>query len=171
MKPQISVIGNSDATPGQIELARSTGTLIVDHGGRIVCGGMGGVMEAVCEGARSSAHYCAGDTIGILPSSDFAAANTFVDICIPTGIGLARNAIVAAAGHAVVAIGGGGGTLSEMAFAWQLNRPLLALDCGEGWSAKLANQRLDDTHRPSIQGVGSPEELIGFLQALEILPP
>ena len=79
----------------------------------IVCGGLGGVMEAACRGAKEAG----GTTVGILPGADRAAANPFVDVAIPTGLGEARNALVVRAADAVIAIGGGYGTLSEIALA------------------------------------------------------
>ena len=83
------------------------------RGAILVCGGLGGVMEAACKGAKEAG----GTTVGILPGTDRSDANTWVDLAIPTGLGQARNAIVVRSADAVVAIGGGYGTLSEIALA------------------------------------------------------
>jgi uncharacterized protein (TIGR00725 family) len=89
----------------------------------VVCGGLGGVMEAVCRGARSQG----GMTIGILPGSDGSEANGYVDIAIPTGMGEMRNALIVRAADAVIAISGGFGTLSEIGFALKLGKRVVGL--------------------------------------------
>jgi uncharacterized protein (TIGR00725 family) len=89
----------------------------------LVTGGLGGVMEAACMGAREAG----GTTIGILPGSDRSAANPYVDIAIPTGLGEARNALVVRAADALIAIGGGYGTLSEIAFALKADKRVVGL--------------------------------------------
>jgi uncharacterized protein (TIGR00725 family) len=93
----------------------------------LVCGGLGGVMEAACTGAKGGG----GTTIGILPGTDRAAANPFVDFAIPTGLGEARNALVVRAADALIAIGGGYGTLSEIAFALKAGKPVVGLGTWE----------------------------------------
>jgi uncharacterized protein (TIGR00725 family) len=89
----------------------------------IVCGGLGGVMEAACRGAKDAG----GTTIGILPGADRAAANPFVDVAIPTGLGEARNALVVRAADAVIAVGGGYGTLSEVALALKAGKRVVGV--------------------------------------------
>jgi uncharacterized protein (TIGR00725 family) len=96
---------------------------LAERGVAVVCGGLGGVMEAACRGAKRAG----GTTIGILPGSDRAAANEYVDVAIPTGLGEARNAIVVRAADALVAVGGGYGTLSEIAFALKAGRRVVGL--------------------------------------------
>jgi uncharacterized protein (TIGR00725 family) len=90
----------------------------------VVCGGLGGVMEAACRGAKQAG----GHTVGILPGSDRAAANPFVDTAVPTGLGEARNALVVRAADALIAVGGGYGTLSEIAFALKAGKRVVGLD-------------------------------------------
>jgi uncharacterized protein (TIGR00725 family) len=90
----------------------------------VVCGGLGGVMEAACRGAKEGG----GLTVGILPGTERAAANRFVDVAIPTGLGEARNALVVRAADALVAIGGGYGTLSEIALALKAGKRVVGLD-------------------------------------------
>jgi uncharacterized protein (TIGR00725 family) len=98
---------------GDLRAAEDVGRLLAERGAAIVCGGLGGVMEAACRGATQAG----GTTIGILPGADRSAANPFVDVAISTGLGEARNALVVQAADAVIAVGGGYGTLSEIALA------------------------------------------------------
>ncbi len=157
-KPIVSVIGGSDAIASPIALkeARQLGTLIAEAGMLVCCGGLGGVMRAVCEGARGQATADQIATIGILPGYDASQANQYVDICIPTGAEHMRNVVVVSTGHVVVAIGGGAGTLNEIALAWAMGKPLILLDIGDGWSHRLATDpRLDGRTRPAMHVVSS----------------
>lgn len=143
----VAVVGDTrvDADDKRVILARETGRLLVDVGCRVVSGGLGGVMTAALAGARTSAKYAEGDTLAILPGSDPAEACPEADIVLATGLGLARNVVIANA-DAVVAVGGGAGTLSEIALAWQLRRPIVALDV-PGWGKRVAGARLDHRER------------------------
>ena len=123
MKPMVAVIGSASCTPHQAELAERVGRLIAERGVVLVCGGRGGVMEAACRGAESAG----GTTIGILPGNDNREGNPHLTIAIPTGLGEARNALVARAGQAVIAIGGAYGTLSEIALALEAGRRVVGL--------------------------------------------
>jgi uncharacterized protein (TIGR00725 family) len=107
------VIGASEASPEQLEQARLAGRRLAELGAVVVTGGRGGVMEAACRGAKEGG----GQTVGILPGASRADANEWVDVAVPTGLGEARNALVARAADALVAIGGAWGTLAEIAFA------------------------------------------------------
>lgn len=120
----ISVIGSGTPDPTRDAAAERVGTLLADAGAVVVCGGLGGVMAAVCRGARASG----GRTVGILPGAAIGDANPWVDLALPTGMGEARNVLVARAGRAVIAIGGGFGTLSELAFARKIGTPVIGLD-------------------------------------------
>jgi uncharacterized protein (TIGR00725 family) len=169
MRPCIAVIGNARVAcdDPRRALAESIGCALVDAGYRVVTGGMGGVMEAAHKGARGSSNWFDGAGIGILPGSDTSQANQFVDIAIPTGLDHARNVIVAHSA-AVIAIGGGAGTLSEMALAWTYGRLLIGLRCG-GSSELLAGSRIDTRVRyPCI-----PEDQVfaadSAAQALDLL--
>jgi uncharacterized protein (TIGR00725 family) len=104
--------------------AEAVGRELARRGAVVVCGGLGGVMEAACRGAKGAG----GTTVGILPGIDRDAANQFVDIAIPTGLGEARNALVVRAADALVALGGGYGTLSEIALALKAGKRVVALD-------------------------------------------
>ncbi len=116
-------------------------------------------MEAACRGhreARPASASCL--CVGILPGYDPAQANPHVDIAIPTGLGLARNVLVVSSAAVVVAVGGASGTLSEMALAWQLGKPVLAL--GPGWAGELAGASLDDRRTDIVVPCASPEEAL-----------
>lgn len=127
----ISVIGRGDgASSRAIELATEIGKLLAERGATVVCGGLNGVMEAACRGAKSAG----GTTIGILPGSDPDAANEWVDIPIPTGLGYARNVLVVKAGAAVIAVAGAYGTLSEIGHSLAEDRPVIGL---ETWDLDL----------------------------------
>ena len=121
---RVSVAGSSEATAGEISLAEETGKLLARRGAVLVCGGLGGVMEAACRGASSAG----GITVGILPGSSPESANPHVLIPIATGLGEARNALVAGASDALIAIGGRLGTLSEIALALRRGIPVIGLD-------------------------------------------
>jgi uncharacterized protein (TIGR00725 family) len=100
-----------------------------------VCGGLGGVMEAACRGAKDAG----GTTVGILPGTDRAAANPFVDVAVATGLGEARNALVVRAADAVIAIGGGYGTLSEIALALKAGKRVVGLETWDVEGVEVAD--------------------------------
>ena len=106
--------------------AEEVGRLLAERGCKVVTGGLGEVMAAASRGAKEAG----GTTIGILPGASRAEANEWVDHAVATGLGHMRNFAVAASGDAVIAIGGGWGTLSEIAFAKILGRPVVILDPG-----------------------------------------
>ena len=119
----VSVIGPGRAPSEVVEAAETVGRELARRGAVVVCGGLGGAMEAACRGAREEG----GTTIGILPGADRRDANPWVSIAIPTGLGELRNGLVVRAGDAVVAVGGEFGTLSEIGFALKLGRPVVGL--------------------------------------------
>jgi hypothetical protein len=122
------VIGPADAGPGEVfDTAEELGRLLAEAGAVVVCGGRGGVMEAVCRGARSAG----GLTLGILPGSDRREANPYVEVAVPTGLGEARNALVVRSADVVVAVAGGYGTLSEIAFALRDGTPMVGIGTWE----------------------------------------
>ena len=143
----VAVIGDGGVSPESPRylLAEAIGRGLVDAGHRVVTGGLGGVMEAACRGARRSSAWTEGTILGVLPGSDPSAANEFVDVALCTGLGHGRNRVVAQA-DAVIAVGGGAGTLSELAFAWIHGRLVIGLRCG-GWSERLADERIDERVR------------------------
>ena len=121
--PYIAVVGTGEASPADLAYAEEVGAGLADLGAVVVTGGLGGVMEAACRGARSRR----GHTLGILPGDDRDAANGWVEIAVATGMGELRNGLVVRASDALVAIGGGHGTLSEVALALKLGRPVVGL--------------------------------------------
>jgi hypothetical protein len=131
----VSVIGASNCSARESKLAEEVGRELARRGAVVICGGLNGVMEAVCRGAKSEG----GLTIGILPSNNRLDANPYVDIPIITGLGYARNSIVARSGQAVIAVGGKYGTLSEIAYALQDKIPVIGLGT---W--KLATSKSKD---------------------------
>ena len=121
--PVIAVIGGSQAGPDDTAAAYAVGRELALRGATVVCGGLGGIMEAVCRGAKSAG----GQTIGILPGFIAESANPYVDIAIVTGMGYARNTIVVLSAQAVIAIAGSFGTLSEIGVARGHNIPVVGL--------------------------------------------
>ena len=123
----IAIAGPGEAAPWELEAAEEAGAAVAEAGCGLVCGGLGGVMEAACRGARSRG----GLTVGLLPGTDRDAANGWVVVALPTGLGEARNALVVRAADAVVAIGGGWGTLSEIALALKAGIPVVGVETWE----------------------------------------
>jgi uncharacterized protein (TIGR00725 family) len=125
--PYVAVVGPGDASPEELHTAEEVGAGLAAAGVVVVTGGLGGVMEAACRGARSRR----GRTLGILPGEDRDAANGWVEIAVATGLGELRNGLVVRAADAVVAVGGGHGTLSEIALALKLGRPVVGIGTWE----------------------------------------
>lgn len=128
-----------------------------------VCGGLGGFMEAVCKGVKQSPDTFNGQTVGILPSDTSDNANPFIDTAIATGQGLARNIIIVRTADIIIAAGGGAGTLSEIAFAWQLEKKVLCVTLFEGWAKELAGKNLDDRQNGLLIPVNSIDEILKHL--------
>jgi uncharacterized protein (TIGR00725 family) len=120
---RVSIIGGSTVPDSVADTAAATGRLLAQRGHTVVCGGLGGVMEAACRGARAAG----GHTIGILPGERLEDANEYVETPIATGLGHARNSLVVVNGDAAIAISGSGGTLSEIGYARVFERPLVGL--------------------------------------------
>ncbi|MGD9124976.1 MAG: TIGR00725 family protein [Desulfarculaceae bacterium] len=140
----VSVIGAGAAPPEVLAQAREVGRLLAQRGLGVVCGGLAGVMEAVCQGARAEG----GLTVGILPGSDAAAANPFCQVVIPTGLGQARNVLVVLAGLGAIAVSGGAGTLSEIGHALKTGKPVVGLG---SWDI------------PGVEPAGSPDQAVELL--------
>ncbi len=123
-KPIIAVIGGANSAPAEaIALAEEVGFLIARADAVLVCGGLNGVMDAACKGAKRGG----GLTIGVLPGDDPREANPHVDVPVVTAISTARNAIVVRTGDAIIAIDGSYGTLTEMAYAFDFGKRVFAL--------------------------------------------
>lgn len=152
----ISVIGAGKCDEQTSALAEQVGRELAQRGATIVCGGLGGVMEAACKGAK----HAGGRTIGILPGITHREANPYVDIPIVTGLGEARNVIVVRTGRAVIAIGGEYGTLSEIAFAFKFGIPVIGLGTwqlargDQPWGIIPASDARDAVEK-AFQAIGS----------------
>jgi uncharacterized protein (TIGR00725 family) len=123
MPVHVSVIGPGEADAEVDATAEAVGRELARRGAVVVCGGLGGAMEAACRGARAEG----GTTIGILPGPDRRGANPFLTVSIPTGMGELRNGLVVRAGDAVIAVHGEFGTLAEIGFALKIGRPVVGL--------------------------------------------
>jgi uncharacterized protein (TIGR00725 family) len=132
----------------ELAVAEEVGAAVAAAGCGLVCGGLGGVMEAACRGARSRG----GLTVGILPGLDREQANGWVLVALPTGLGEARNALVVRAADALVAVGGGWGTLSEIALALKAGLPVIGIDT---WEPLLHGEAPE-----GIVAVGEPAEAV-----------
>jgi len=119
----IAVIGDGFCSSDTARLAEEVGRLLAERGATVICGGLGGVMEAACRGAKSAG----GLTIGVLPTGNRGDANPYVDVAIATGMGEARNVIVVRSAQSVIAVSGGYGTLSEIAHALKAGIPVVGL--------------------------------------------
>lgn len=142
-----------------VVMGRQLGAALVEAGFRIVTGGLGGMMEAVSYGARHSPSWSEGSVVGIVPSYAASEANPWCDLVIPSGMQIARNILVVSSADVVVAVGGGSGTLSEIAIAWQLGRPIVSLG-KEGWAGRVAGTAIDSRHHGSIRGCSTVQEVV-----------
>jgi hypothetical protein len=152
--PYVAVVGPGDATADQERDAETVGRGLAAAGAVVVCGGLGGVMAAACRGA----HAAGGVTVGLLPGHDRSAGNAWLTIAIPTGMGELRNGLVVRASDAVVAVAGGFGTLSEIALALKLGRPVVGLGT---WDIAAPVARVDDPEaavRRVLRLVTSPSQ-------------
>jgi uncharacterized protein (TIGR00725 family) len=125
--PYVAVIGASEASPEQAAAAEEVGAALAQAGAVLVTGGRGGVMEAACRGARSR-H---GTTVGLLPGDDRSEANGWVEIALATGLGELRNGLIVRSVDVVIAVGGGTGTLSEIALALKTGKPVIGVGTWE----------------------------------------
>ena len=150
----VAVIGASNATDWELSTAERLGRLLAEAGAVLVCGGLGGVMDAAARGCEAAG----GTSIGILPGDDRALASPHLTVAIATGFGEARNAIVARSADAVIAVGGEFGTLSEIALALKMGTPTIGLGTWE-----LGR---DDLDRDPIVRVETPEAAIAELHRL-----
>jgi hypothetical protein len=157
----VAVCGAGEADSALAGMAHEVGRLIADAGCTLVCGGMHGVMAAACAGAQEARQSGAsGLVVGILPVADLDGGNPYCDVTIATGMGYARNAIVVLSADVVILVGGGSGTLSEAAYAWQLGKPVVALATSGGWAERLAGAALDDKRDDRIMEASTPAEAV-----------
>lgn len=158
-RKQVTVIGSSES--GFVEEAYKLGKHIAQRGWVLITGGRGGIMEAVSKGASEEG----GIVVGILPFEEHRFANPYCSIVIPTGIGFARNLCNVLSGDVVVAMGGGAGTLSEIAYAWQFQKPIIACAFVEGWSSRIVAEQIDD-RGGKIYAAYSLQEAMQYLDIL-----
>lgn len=136
----VGVIGAREARPDQLAAAEDLGGQLAETGLTVLCGGRQGIMEGVCRGVAAGE----GISVGILPDDDASAANPYVTIPIATGIGIARNALVARAALCLIAIGGGYGTISEAAFGLQFNKQVFTLLDGPAIDGTSPRRSVDE---------------------------
>jgi hypothetical protein len=153
MPVHVGVVGSGDSDPITDEIAERIGREVAQAGAVLVCGGLGGVMEAACRGAAGAG----GLTIGLLPGAERSAANRWVGAVIPTGLGELRNALIVRASDVVIAIGGEYGTLSEVAFALKLGRPVVGVST---WSLR----RPDGTREAGVVVSGVEDAVLRALK-------
>src|SRR5262249_36015077 len=127
ISPYIAVIGPGEAADARDAIAERVGALLADAGAVLVCGGLGGVMQAACRGAAEHG----GLTVGFLPGRDRTAGNPYLSIVLPTGMGELRNGLVVGTVDGFIAVGGGWGPLSEMALAMKAGKPVVSVG---GWA-------------------------------------
>jgi uncharacterized protein (TIGR00725 family) len=163
--PIVAVIGASSADALTKGIAEEVGRRIGLEGWHLLTGGGAGVMEAACRGYRRVDAGTRGHALGILPTETADTVNPFVDIALPTGLGIARNALIARAADALIAVGGCSGTLSEMALAWQLGRPIAACADSGGWAEKMAGTAIDDRFHEPIFAARTADEAISFVKS------
>ena len=154
--PYVAVVGAGLADATLVSVAEDVGRALAGGGAVVLCGGLGGVMEAVCRGCRAAG----GTSVGILPGDRRDHANDYVDVVLATGMGEMRNALIVRAADVVLAIGGEHGTLSEIAFALKIGRPVVGLGTWELSKAGVADE--------SIVRAGSAEEAVAT--ALRLAP-
>jgi uncharacterized protein (TIGR00725 family) len=160
-KTAVAVCGTGQTDPQATAAARQVGRLLAEAGCTLICGGMFGVMEAACAGAQEARSRGAGGLVlGILPGGDLDGGNCHCDAVVATGMGYARNALVVLSADAVILIGGGAGTLSEAAYAWQFGKPVIGLSSSGGWAARLAGEALDDRRSDRVLEARSAEEAV-----------
>lgn len=146
MNLYVGVAGASQPHPSLLPIAETLGRCLAETGAIVVCGGGTGVMTAVCRGAQAAG----GTTVGLLPGGDRATGNPYLTVALPTGLGEGRNVLLVRASDALVAVGGGFGTLSEIALALRVGLPVVGLAT---WALALAGDPVD-----AFPVAQSPEE-------------
>ncbi|MFL5735736.1 MAG: TIGR00725 family protein [Actinomycetota bacterium] len=147
-RPYVAVVGPNDATQAELDQAEAIGAGLAGAGAVLVCGGLGGVMHAAARGCERSR----GVSIGILPGDDRDPGSPHLTVAISTGMGETRNAIIVRTSDSLIAVSGEFGTLSEVAFALKLGKPVIGLGT---WELSKAGKPVDAIHR-----VETPEEAV-----------
>ncbi len=169
-KKIIGIIGDSTLQDEkEKELAFNLGKTLVDHNYRVMSGGLGGIMDVVLDGARSSSNYNEGDTIAVLPSFDKTDAEGCADIVITTGMDLSRGSVLTGSADAVIVVGGKAGTLAELSTSWSLFKLVISMSEIEGVSKDWASKRVDSRIRyeqipeDCVYPAKTPEDAIALL--------
>jgi hypothetical protein len=175
---KIGVIGRAQR-PGEtlpialLEAAEAVGYAIAVRSAVLISGGTGGVMEASARGAKRGG----GLTVGFLPQADPSHANPHIDLVFPTGLGTVRNVLTARCSDAIVAVGGGVGTLNEMTLAYDYAVPVVALEGSGGWADRLRQvlvdgQFLDERKVVATTYATNPDEAVeqAIARATEVRP-
>lgn len=160
---QIGVIGynaNSISIPNKtLDLAYKVGCEIAKNNAVLICGGLGGVMEYACKGAKDNN----GLTVGIIPQDNYSYANKFCDIVISSGVGLARDFMVAYSSDGIISIGGGVGTLIELCVGYMVKKTMIAIEESGGVSDFYGDKFLDERKRATIKKFKSPSLAVSFI--------
>lgn len=161
-RPLVAIVGPQRASSSVVKMAERLGTLLVDAGFRLATGGMGGAMAAAARGARRSERWSGCDVIAFEPGWSDGRVDECVDLRLPTGLGRYRNTLLVSCAAAVVGVGGGAGTLSELALAWQEDKPIAVVG-DDGWAGALAGRRLDDRRSDRVRACAAAEGVVAFL--------
>ncbi|MEY9877986.1 uncharacterized protein (TIGR00725 family) [Streptacidiphilus sp. MAP12-33] len=151
--PYVAVVGPGEASAAECAAAEEVGRRLAAAGAVVVCGGLGGVMEAAARGAGASG----GVAVGLLPGRDRADGNRHLTVCLPTGLGELRNGLVVGTADGVVAVGGSWGTMSEVALALRTGKPVVSL---AGWDLCPPSG-----HLPGPRPAASPQEAVALVLA------
>lgn len=157
-KPLIAVVGHGlHAEEKHIKMAERVGKEIAKRNGIVLCGGRPkGIMDAVAKGVRSEG----GITVGILPEGDRSNLSKYVDIPILTGMGFARNQILGLSCDVMIAVGGGVGSLTEVAYAYAYSKPIIVIENMGGWPEKFIGKYMDEKKRIKIIGAKNAKEAV-----------
>ena len=161
-KIQIGVIGyNYDASlpPKTLDIAYEVGKEVAKKNAILVCGGLGGVMEYACKGAKDNG----GLTVGIIPQEDYSHANRFCDIVICSGVGKSRDFIVSYSSDGIISVGGGVGTLIELCVGYMAKKIMVSIEDSGGVSDKYGGNYLDERKRIKIEKSKSPSFAVDFI--------
>lgn len=161
-RPQVAIIGSSEADETMMRLAAEAGAIVARLGAALVTGGRDGIMSA----ASRACAEAGGTVIAVVPGTGMDEANCHCHFVIPTGLGWARNVITAIAGDVILVIGGAAGTLSEIAYAWMYDRPIVALSQSGGWAKRLAGGSVDHRREDKIIDCRTADELEIVLKRL-----
>jgi uncharacterized protein (TIGR00725 family) len=160
---QIGVIGYNSGSlmikSKTLDLAYEVGSIIAKKNAILICGGLGGVMEYSCKGAKDYNGF----TIGIVPQEDYLSANKYCDAVICTGIGLSRDFIVAYSSDGLISVGGGVGTLIELCVGYIAKKPMVSISDSGGVSDDYGGKYLDERKRILIKKTWSPLEAVEYI--------